>query len=68
MSLSIWTIYRHPSDYPGQYVARRYAVDEPTSDVLTGKTLTEVRAKLPRGLFCIQRHPGDDPVIVECWL
>ena len=31
-------------------------------------SLEEARAKVPIGLYRMGRQPGDDPVIVECWL
>lgn len=66
--MNIWTIYRHPVDYPHDYVARRFEYDKPTADVLTAPTLDAIRAKLPEGLYHMARHPNDDPKIVEVWL
>ena len=34
----------------------------------TGKTLDEVRFKLPEGLSNVGRHTSDEPQIVESWL
>jgi hypothetical protein len=71
--VSLWTVYDHPRDYPDVWVARRSevgvgAAPRPTSDMFTAETLDELRALLPRGLVCLARSPGDDPVIVEVWL
>lgn len=66
--LPIWTIYDHPLDFPAQFVARLSVMDRPTAKVLKGDTLDALRAQMPHGLTCIPRSPGDDPVIVECWL
>ena len=63
-----WTIYKHPLDYPNKYVARKFVLDKPTSEILVGGTLEEIRKLLPLGLTCIDRHETDDPVIVETWL
>lgn len=30
-------------------------------------SLEEARAKVPEGLYRMERHPQDDPVIVETW-
>lgn len=69
--LDIWTVYDHPADYDG-FIARRFEVlagfSKATLDIVTGATLDEVRDKLPRGLYPLPRSPGDDPMIVECWL
>jgi hypothetical protein len=68
--LTIWTIYREPSDHPGCWVLRAH-------DVFPGKrthshdfffvaaTLNEIRAKVPPGTWCIGRTPIDHPVIYE---
>jgi hypothetical protein len=80
--LNIWTVYKHPRDYPDQYVARRFevggaptdvrllhaAAPSPTNDMFVADTLREVRALLPPGLFRMPRQESDDPVIVEVWL
>jgi hypothetical protein len=71
--LSVWTVYDHPSDYPDGFVARRHEAYTDhsvvaTADAVFAPTLEAVRAKLPPGLHCITRSPGDDPVIVESWI
>lgn len=74
-ALSLWTIYKHPRDYPQHYVARRSEIGgQPgsgikiTDDMFTADTLNELRALLPLGLVCIPRLEHDDPVIVEVWM
>jgi hypothetical protein len=72
--LYLWTVYANPTDFPGQYVARRWearAGDRepvPCAECIVRDTLDEVRADLPPGLYCMPRDPGDDPTIVETWL
>jgi hypothetical protein len=72
--LTIWTIYCRPSDLPDfAFVARPHVVEGGCAPYAlqqfeTGATLGEVRAKLPAGLTRLDRHPDDDPVIVETWL
>ena len=69
--LPMWTVYESPSDYPGQYVARMFLVKpqvEATSLHIVADTLPEVYAQLPRGLYWMDRKPGDDPTIVGVWL
>lgn len=75
-SLSIWTVYQKPLDYPGQFVARRWEslvengapVSRATADVLVAPDLDGLRAQLPAGLVRLERQQGDDPVIVESWV
>lgn len=71
MSLALWTVYDHPSDFPGNYVARLFILDKPTPYVLIADTLDELRAALLNAypdLMCMCRHAYDDPNIVEVWL
>jgi hypothetical protein len=65
---SIWVVYESPHDFPNQYVARRLHLNRPTSDYVVGNTLVEVRRKLPKGLFKIERSDRDDPQIRESWI
>ena len=69
-TLSLWTVYDHPTDYPDSYVARRFEVPGgPTDDVLETETLEALRAEFERrGLVCLPRASGDDPRIIETWL
>lgn len=70
-SLSMWTVYDHPSDMPDAFVARMWLVGpevRATGSVLTADTLEALRDKLPPGLACLPRRPDDDPAIVEVWL
>jgi hypothetical protein len=69
--LEIWTVFDHPDDYPGEFVARKWLVFGgayyPTHDVFTGPTLQSVRDQIPPGLWCSPRAPEDEPAIVESW-
>lgn len=73
--LQMWTVYDHPTDYPHDFVARRWDVGgggggEPvkTDIVMTAKFLDDLRDMLPPGLYCLPRLDDDDPKIVETWL
>ncbi|CAB3754123.1 hypothetical protein [Paraburkholderia humisilvae] len=66
--LPIWVIYDKPSDIPDWFVARKWFLDRPTSELRLGRTLDEVRAKLPAGLYRLPRDPSDDAKIVESWI
>ncbi len=72
-TLSIWTVYDHPRDYPGSWVARRFEVSRDggvvmTSDMFLADSLEEVQALLPPGLIRFARSPFDDPKIAETWI
>jgi len=75
-SLSIFTVYENPRDYPGRIVVRRFdvsaggAVADPEPLAIVD-TLDEARAAIKRvhpGAAWVQRNPSDDDPIVECWL
>lgn len=71
--IRMWTIYRHPKDYPGQYVARLWEIDDAgpvaTESILTSDTLNDLREQLAAmGLMKLHRNAEDDAVIVETWL
>jgi hypothetical protein len=65
---SIWVVYEAPEGFPDQYVARRLHLNRMTSDYVVGDTLIDVRKKLPKGLFKIERSDRDDPQIRESWI
>ncbi|WP_155831239.1 hypothetical protein [Hyphomicrobium sp. 802] len=68
----MWTIYERPTDYPNGFIARLFVhgpgIFGPSLETVKGATLQEVRAGLPKGLFCMPRFPEDDPKIVEVWI
>lgn len=67
--LSIWTVYENPKDFPGLFVARRWVGLKPTTDFFAHTELEPVRDFLRGlGLTCLERHPSDDPCILETWL
>lgn len=70
--LTMWVIYKHPRDYPQQYVARLWEIRAgcvlPTADVMMADTLAEIRKSIPVGLFRTERFSDDDPCIVEVWI
>ena len=71
--LRMWTIYKHPKDYPKSYVARLFEVDadgpRPTGSIVVAATLDRLQYEMEEmGLVKLMRSPEDDPVIVETWL
>ena len=79
--LTVWTIYRHPSDYPGRWVMRGHEIFLSVGMVRSHDacfvvgSLDEIRAYVPAGdLSCRPRagrlssHLEDYPVIYGCWL
>ena len=74
-SLRIWTVYDHPSDFPGGFIARMSEVSSkagvrPTANVLMSTDLEVLRAILLDDLRLtrIERDPRDDAKIVEIWV
>lgn len=77
--LTIWVIYYGASNHPpGKWVTRAQDATRPGVLVPDGvrphevffecNSLLEARAKVPPGLYRMDRHPSDDPTIVESWL
>lgn len=71
--LNIWTITEKPRDFPNCFVACRHEVSDgghkPTKDLIVSTDIEALRSELmDRGLICIPRSSGDDPVIVESWI
>ncbi len=71
-TLTIWAVYKYPSDHPGKWVLRGWDVGSGTVTGRADKTVAdsydEVIAALPPGLHKLHRFPGDDPIIYETWI
>jgi hypothetical protein len=73
--LVMWTVYKHPNDYPGEYVAKKFVIAEDSyqcsKESISSRSLRDVRNVLrslyPR-LIQLNRPPDDEPHIVEVWL
>ncbi len=73
--LVMWTVYKHPKDYPGDYVARKFVITEdvyrPSKESISSRSLRDVRNVLQSlypGLIQLKRPPDDEPHVVEVWL
>jgi hypothetical protein len=70
--LEMWVVTHNTEDFPGLYVVRVHEVGpgytHPTDKYQTAPTLEAIRELVPEGKVKIDRHPNDDPVIVETWL
>jgi hypothetical protein len=72
-TLSMWTIYDHPSDYPQGFIARRWEISagsaKPTDRTMVSPDLEPLRDRLGgMGLFRLDRAEHDDAKIVETWV
>lgn len=72
--MGMWTIYKHPDDYPNSYVARLFVVGDDgiraTPSVTLSKDLEAIRRVMRDEfhLVCLGRMQDDDPAIVEVWI
>lgn len=71
--LIFWIVYHRPTDLPGvEYAARAQWIDRGrvicAAEHFEAPTIEAIRAMLPPGLARLDRHPSDDPVIVEVWI
>jgi hypothetical protein len=65
--LVMYVIYKHPLDYPKEYVCRRWVGETPDAEPYARGKLSEVRRALPPGLYRMPRWKNDDPAILEVW-
>lgn len=60
------------SDYPGKYTVRKHLIFEgrtrPADFLVAFDTLEDARKVVPKGMTRLNRHPSDDPVILEIWI
>jgi len=70
--MTMWIVYRNPSDYPNKWVVRTHYViggqTKPSNQLFVGDILDDVRAAIPPGRVRLRPHPEDDPVIYEVWV
>jgi hypothetical protein len=70
-TLKMYTVYFNLKDYPGLFVVRIFYISQgnttPGEIIAQGKTIEEVRAKIPAGLYRQVRSENDDPIIIETW-
>ena len=64
----LWTIYKHPRDFPKDYVARQFINDEPTQITFVADSYEKIIRKIPPGMIRMPRSPFDSPPIVETWI
>ena len=66
----MYVVYCNPKDFPNKYVCRRFEINnQPIPQEIVGEddTLEEIRQKIPSYCSRIDRHPNDEPQIVEVW-
>jgi hypothetical protein len=74
-NMNLYTVYESPSDYPDNFVVRRWEIVAPDNVpvaknvVIIGQNLDIIRKELREmGLFRIPRDVSDDKKIVETWV
>jgi hypothetical protein len=72
--LEIYTIYKSPLDFQGEFVIKKWVIDtgKPFQDLnylFNSKELEKCREEMmKKGLFNLGRNEKDDPVILESWI
>lgn len=71
--LTMFTIFYNPTDYPGQWIVRRFLITR--GDVLPDRhstgfalDLDAARSLIPLGLVRLDRSPQDHASVVETWI
>lgn len=67
-ALPMFTLYAHPSDFPGHFVLRLFDIDQPTDIVFLADTEDQAVMAVPEGFVRLNRNPADDPVIVATYI
>lgn len=75
-ALSIYVVYDQPKDFPTKVVVRRQRVGpgglkiDPDPFIIADSVerARELLYLFVPGLACMQRHPQDEPAIVETWV
>lgn len=71
-ALPVITIYNHPIDYPGKFVARISGIENclPVhfKFIVLKDTIEEIKNCIPPYMVSIGRSDKDDPKIIECFI
>lgn len=72
--LTIYVIYKNPSDYPDKFVVRKWTTcggcGEPVPDedpIIVTDDVQAARDTMPKGLGAFAPQEGDAPCILEVW-
>lgn len=74
--LVMFVIYDHPTDFPNNFVVRRWhlqmsedgrRISVPSDECQLAESLSAARNLIPSKLTCIPRFDQDDSKIVEVW-
>ena len=70
LKFPIIVIYRHPDDYPEQYVARVFDITQPTDTVIVRDSLHELQKDISRNVAkdIMTRYERYAPCIVGSWV
>lgn len=66
--LPLITIYKSPSDFPGQHVARLYDLDKATPYHVVETSYEDIKRTIPPHMQRLERNSMDAPIIIETWL
>jgi hypothetical protein len=66
--MPIITVYYNTLDFPHQFVARLFDLDNPTPFAVVKDSLLELREAIPHQFTNIGRNEEDVSVIVEVWI
>lgn len=65
----IIAVYKNPSDYPEQYVARLWDIHKrPTRFVMVKESLESIRQNILATMTRLDPCQDDDPILVETWI
>lgn len=66
--LPMFTIYKHPKDFPDNYVVRLFDMDKPTSYVMLAQSEEHAISLIPPEFVRLERNQEDDASIVATYI
>ena len=67
LKMPIVVIYYSPADYPGQFIARLFDLEQATKYIMQAEQINDIRERLPAHLTRAPRAQEDAAAIVETW-
>lgn len=70
LRMPIIAVYKSPQDYPGQYVARVFDVNQPTNVVIVKKDFIELQRDIEQNtdMIWLSRSPKDVIELIGTWI
>lgn len=68
LQMPLIVVYKNPSDYPNDYVARLWDLNVATPYAVVEKSMEEIKKAIPMHMVYVEPYADDDPNIVATFL